>query len=95
MRYEMNGAGQLSVTEKLTADPARKDIPDMFRFGMQLVMPEHFDRIVYYGPGPRGKLYRPEKFDVYGCYRQSVSERSTRMYARRRPGPKAMCAGGK
>ena len=74
MRYEMNGAGQLSVTEKLTADPARKDIPDMFRFGMQLVMPEHFDRIVYYGRGP-GENYTDRKSSTFmGCYRQSVSE---------------------
>lgn len=74
MRYEMNGAGQLSVTEKLTADPARKDIPDMFRFGMQLVMPEHFDRIVYYGRGP-GENYADRKSSTFmGCYRQSVSE---------------------
>ena len=74
MRYEMNGAGQLSVTEKLTADPARKDIPDMFRFGMQLVMPEHFDRIVYYGRGP-GENYADRKSSTFmGCYRQLVSE---------------------
>ena len=74
MRYEMNGAGQLSVTEKLTADPSRKDIPDMFRFGMQLVMPEHFDRIVYYGRGP-GENYADRKSSTFmGCYRQSVSE---------------------
>ena len=74
MRYEMNGAGQLSVTEKLTADPARKDIPDMFRFGMQLVMPEHFARIVYYGRGP-GENYADRKSSTFmGCYRQLVSE---------------------
>ena len=74
MRYEMNGAGQLSVTEKLTADPSRKDIPDMFRFGMQLVMPEHFDRIVYYGRGP-GENYADRKSSTFmGCYKQSVSE---------------------
>ena len=52
MRYEMNGAGQLSVTEKLTADPARKDIPDMFRFRDAVGDAGAFRPIVYYGRGP-------------------------------------------
>lgn len=74
MRYEMNGAGQLSVTEKLTADPARKDIPDMFRFGDAVGDAGAFrpDRVLWPGPGEN---YADRKSSTFmGCYRQLVSE---------------------
>ncbi len=74
MQYEMNGAGQLSVTERLTTDPAREDLPNLFRFGLQWVMPGSLDRIGYYGRGP-GENYADRKGATFmGRYEQTVSE---------------------
>lgn len=42
----------------MVAGEAEK-VPDMFRFGMQMQMPDEFYRINYYGRGPCGKLFGP------------------------------------
>ena len=73
MTYTINNAGAVLVTEKLTADKDAKVSP-MFRFGMQMPMPLDFDRIEYYGRGPRENyIDRQESADL-GLYAQTVSE---------------------
>lgn len=73
MTYTINNAGAILVSEKLTADKDAQVSP-MFRFGMQMPMPLDFDRIEYYGRGPRENyIDRQESADL-GIYAQTVSE---------------------
>ena len=46
----------------------------MFRFGMQVVMPKSFDRVVYYGRGPIENYADRNASTFLGLYDQSVSE---------------------
>lgn len=51
MTYTLTAGGDVIVRQQMTADRDAK-IPEMFRYGMQLRMPERFNRISYYGRGP-------------------------------------------
>lgn len=74
MTYEMNAAGELKVSESMTVDKAKEKMPHLFRFGMQFVMPQHFDRIDYYGRGPV-ESYADRKYSQHiGRYRQQVKD---------------------
>ena len=50
--YTLTPKGELIVTEALDVDENAERKPQMFRFGMQWVMPKSFDRVKYYGRGP-------------------------------------------
>ncbi|MBQ8501492.1 MAG: DUF4981 domain-containing protein [Bacteroides sp.] len=73
LTYVINNVGAVQVTQKLTADSSAK-VPNMFRFGMQLVMPRSFDRIEYYGRGPIENYADRKSATDLGIYNQSVSE---------------------
>lgn len=51
MTYMMTRNGEVIVKESMKADSEAK-VAEMFRYGMQLQMPAHFDAISYYGRGP-------------------------------------------
>ena len=51
LSYTINNQGCVKVTQRLTTDKNKK-APNMFRFGMQLLMPKSFEYIDYYGRGP-------------------------------------------
>lgn len=74
MSYEMNGDGEVFVTEKVIVDKEKKDGGYGFRFGMQFVMPEEFDRVVYYGRGPWENYADRQASARIGLYDQSVEE---------------------
>lgn len=74
MTYEMNAAGELKVSESMTVDQTKEKMPYLFRFGIQFVMPRHFDRIDYYGRGPV-ENYADRKYSQnIGRYRQLVKD---------------------
>ena len=73
MTYEIDGTGAVKVTEKMTAIPG-KEVSDMFRYGMQIVMPKSFDRVVYYGRGPIENYSDRNASTFLGLYDQSVDE---------------------
>ncbi|MDE5838287.1 MAG: beta-galactosidase, partial [Paramuribaculum sp.] len=73
LTYLINNAGTVKVTETLTADKNAKVSP-MFRFGMQLRMPENFDRIRYYGRGPNENYVDRTQAADLGIYSQTVAE---------------------
>ncbi len=50
--YTLYESGELAIREVLDVNEDAKDKPQLFRFGMQWVMPEGFDRIAYHGRGP-------------------------------------------
>lgn len=73
MTYLINNNGDILLDETLTAGNST-DVPNLFRFGVQLPMPESFNRIRYYGRGPlESYADRKEAADV-GLYTQSVNE---------------------
>lgn len=73
LTYVINNAGQIKVTQKITADKSA-DVSDFFRFGMQLAMPVNFETIEYYGRGPI-ENYSDRHYNTdLGIYRQSVDE---------------------
>jgi beta-galactosidase len=74
MRYEINDRGEIAVTEQLVTTPGKKDMPHLFRFGLQLVMPGAFDRLDYYGYGPGENYCDRYHGQSLGRYRQLVSE---------------------
>ena len=73
MTYEIDGCGAVRVTEKMTAIPG-KEVSEFFRFGMQVVMPRSFDRVVYYGRGPIENYADRNASTFLGIYDQRVSE---------------------
>ena len=73
MTYEIDGTGAVKVTEKMTAIPG-KEVSDLFRYGMQIVMPKSFDRVVYYGRGPIENYSDRNASTFLGLYDQSVDE---------------------
>lgn len=72
--YTVNGAGDVAVSEKLTVDPARENMPHMFRFGMELTMPAEFRTINYYGRGPVENYVDRKGAAKIGRFTQSVDD---------------------
>lgn len=73
MCYLINNTGEILLSEKMTTKEGAEQ-PDMFRFGLQLPMPENFSTIEYYGRGPlENYVDRKESADI-AIYRQSVDE---------------------
>ena len=72
--YTIDNEGGMLVRESLKADKGRTDVPNMFRFGMQLPMPREFGSIEYYGRGPIENYADRKNCADLGIYRQSVDE---------------------
>lgn len=73
LTYVINNKGAIKVTQKMTADKNGK-VSDMFRFGMQMQLPESFDEIEYYGRGPIENYADRNHSTLIGKYRQTVAE---------------------
>ena len=73
LTYVINNKGAVKVTQKLVADKSAK-VPDMFRFGMQLVMPKKFENISFYGRGPIENYSDRNHATQLGIYNQSVTD---------------------
>ena len=74
LTYTINNVGSILINESMNVDPNATDISSMFRFGMQIRMPEKFSRVEYYGRGPHENYVdRKESADL-GIYYQTVDE---------------------
>lgn len=73
LTYEINGEGTVKVTEALTADK-NTEVSGMFRFGMQMQMPESFSSIEYYGRGPIENYSDRNHSTLLGIYNQKVAD---------------------
>ena len=71
--YTINNAGELKVHQKLIANKDAK-VPNMFRFGMRMQMPEGFERVTYYGRGPVENYNDRHSNTFLGIYEQTVDE---------------------
>ncbi len=73
LTYVINNLGAIKVTQKLNADTS-KEVPHLFRFGMQMQLPESFNEIEYYGRGPIENYADRNNASLLGKYHQSVAE---------------------
>ena len=72
LTYQLQEDGQLVVNEKLTVNPNAKEKPALFRYGMQLVMPEAYNQVNYYGRGPIENYCDRNHNTLIGEYKASV-----------------------
>lgn len=73
LTYVINNEGAVKVTQKMEAGKEEK-VSDMFRFGMQMQMPENFNEVEYYGRGPVENYADHNHSTLIGKYRQTVAE---------------------
>lgn len=73
LEYTVNNTGEMLINQKLEAS-TKKDVPDMFRFGLQIPMPGKYDRIQYYGRGPGENYVDRKESSDFRLYNQTVAE---------------------
>ena len=73
LRYRINAAGEVTVTEKMTTDKEAK-VADLFRYGMQLQMPSSFSKLEYYGRGPEENYIDRHSSSFIGKYEANVRD---------------------
>ena len=73
LRYRINAAGEVAVTEKMTTDKEAK-VVDLFRYGMQLQMPASFSKLEYYGRGPEENYIDRHSSSFIGKYEANVKD---------------------
>ncbi len=73
VRYEIDGKGEVLVTNEFAPKPGAK-LPEMPRVGMRFAMPRGFDRVEWFGRGPF-ENYRDRKTAAFvGLYTTHVKE---------------------
>lgn len=72
LTYLINNKGEVKVTQKMTADKNEK-VANLFRFGMQFVMPESFENLSYYGRGPIENYADRNHSTKVGLYNATVT----------------------
>ncbi len=73
LTYIINNNGAVQVTQKMNAGNG-VEVPDLFRFGMQMQMPNEYDKIEYYGRGPIENYSDRNHCTFIGHYNQTVAE---------------------
>ena len=76
MEYKINALGEICLTSKLIPNAGTKDVPDMFRFGIQMQMPSQMDISNYYGRGPVENYVDRKSNTFIGEYRQIADEQA-------------------
>lgn len=71
--YAIGRCGAIRVHQQLVPQTTG-DVPNMFRFGMQMPMPKEFEQIVYYGRGPIENYIDRNHASLLGVYKQTVDE---------------------
>ena len=74
MKYILTADGQLIVNQSLKAGKNKEGKPHLFRFGMQMVMPEAYTNIEYYGKGPGENYIDRNNDETIGIYTQKVAD---------------------
>lgn len=80
--YLINSSGEVKVTEQMTVDKGRNDMPEMFRYGMTFAMPSRYNIIEFYGRGPYENYADRKESAMVGLYRQSVDDQYCYDYVR-------------
>ena len=73
MEYRINELGEMEIIETLLPG-ADKNLPGLFRFGVQIPMPRSFENLEYYGRGPFENYLDRKESAFLGRWRQTVTE---------------------
>ena len=78
MTYTLLANGEVVIDEHLVPDSSASadvinSIPPMFRYGMQLQLPEQYDIVEYYGRGPVENYCDRNTSEFVGIYSSKVS----------------------
>lgn len=73
MKYQINAKGEILISEDFQATEG-KEVPNMFRFGLKMAMPEKYDAIEYYGRGPIENYWDRNHSTFVGLYNQKVED---------------------
>ncbi len=74
MYYTITSDGTVMVNEKFTPAQQGAEVSNLFRFGIQMQMPESFDAIEYYGRGPIENYSDRNHSTFLGVYNQKVAD---------------------
>lgn len=72
--YTLTVKGELVVNQHLDADESKNNMPQLFRFGMQWVLPREFCNISYCGRGPIENYIDRNNAQRLGYYTQKVAD---------------------
>ena len=72
LTYIINNQGAIKVTQKMVVNPSA-EISNLFRFGMQMQVPQGLEQIYYYGRGPAENYSDRNQAMFLGKYRQTVT----------------------
>ncbi|MBR0036458.1 MAG: DUF4981 domain-containing protein [Bacteroidales bacterium] len=72
LTYQIQAGGIVQVTEHMS--PGEQKQSPMFRFGMNLPMPEQFEQLQYYGRGPVETYSDRKDSENLGIYRSTVTQ---------------------
>lgn len=72
--YQLSAEGVLKVTQSMTKREGAGRKPDMFKFGMTMVMENEYDRIEYYGRGPIENYSDRNSAQFIGLYSEKVAD---------------------
>ena len=81
LTYTIFADGSVRVCEAMTADPERKDVAELMRFGMAFETPGMFDAVEYYGRGPMENYADRAGAAFVGRYTQRVADQFHMKYA--------------
>ena len=73
MTYNLTADGEVIVREQFTADE-KAEVPNMFRYGMQLQMPKQYNTVKYYGRGPIESYIDRQTSQFLGIYENKVAD---------------------
>ncbi|GAF77757.1 unnamed protein product, partial [marine sediment metagenome] len=71
--YTVYGSGDV-VVENSLEKPENVNLPNLPRFGMQMAMPEEFNRMTWYGRGPQESYWDRKSGAAVGIYSGQVEE---------------------
>lgn len=74
IEYTLNPCGEIGVRQSLVTSGDAKVMPYLFRFGMEITMPEIYDRIKFYGRGPGENYVDRNNATKIGLYDQKVAD---------------------
>lgn len=74
MTYVLTAAGELIVNEAMNVDKKAEKMPELLRYGMQLVMPGAYNKVEYYGKGPGENYIDRNNGDRIGLYTGAVAD---------------------
>ncbi len=74
LNYHITNNGSLQVEQKIHCKGEDKDMPQLFRFGLQMQMPKRYAYVDYYGLGNQENYTDRQTSQIMGAYQTSVEE---------------------